>query len=98
MARHACGGGGHGLRVGFIFRSASTSARAAIDFGSRPMGTCGPVLRTRTRPAWDLLRNGADDTTLERAIRAMVMGKPEGHDCGLDDGTVFEGVMTGIGG
>ena len=33
-----------------------------------------------------------------KAIRTMVMGKPEGHDCQTDGGTLFEGVMTAIGG
>ena len=46
----------------------------------------------------DLLRDGASAGDLEQAIRDMVMGKPAGHDCQADGGTVFEGVMTGIGG
>ncbi len=46
----------------------------------------------------DLLRQGASDEQLDRAIRAMVMGKPWGHDCQADGGTLFEGVMTGVGG
>lgn len=46
----------------------------------------------------DLLRQGASDAQLDRAIRAMVMGKPWGHDCQADGGTLFEGVMTGVGG
>jgi cyclic pyranopterin phosphate synthase len=46
----------------------------------------------------DLLRGGATDEALSAAIRGMVLGKPEGHDCGVEGGTPFEGVMTGIGG
>ena len=46
----------------------------------------------------DLLRGGSTDRALEGSIRAMVLGKPEGHNCGTEDGDVFEGVMTGIGG
>lgn len=46
----------------------------------------------------DMLREGASDEALMSAIRAMVMGKPDGHHCEVDGGTVFEGVMTGIGG
>jgi GTP 3',8-cyclase len=46
----------------------------------------------------DLLRQGASDELLDEAIRAMVMGKPWGHDCQADGGTLFEGVMTGVGG
>lgn len=88
-----------GLRVGFIsplsehFCARCNRLRLQADGHLR---TC--LAHEDTPSLRDLVRNGADDTTLERAIRAMVMGKPEGHDCGLDDGTVFEGVMTGIGG
>jgi cyclic pyranopterin phosphate synthase len=46
----------------------------------------------------DLVRRGATDAELDQAIRTMVMGKPEGHDCQTDGGTLFEGVMTAIGG
>ena len=46
----------------------------------------------------DLIRSGASDQHLSNQIRAMVMGKPAGHDCQVDGGTLFEGVMTAIGG
>jgi molybdenum cofactor biosynthesis enzyme MoaA len=46
----------------------------------------------------DLLRAGASDQALADSIREMVMGKPDGHDCTVDGGEVFQGVMTGIGG
>jgi hypothetical protein len=38
------------------------------------------------------------DAELEGSVRSMVLGKPVGHDCQIDGGTVFEGVMTAIGG
>jgi cyclic pyranopterin phosphate synthase len=88
-----------GLRVGFIsplsehFCARCNRLRLQADGHLR---TC--LAHEDTPSLRDLLRSGADDRALERAIRAMVMGKPEGHDCGLEDGTVFEGVMTGIGG
>lgn len=88
-----------GLRVGFIsplsehFCARCNRLRLQADGHLR---TC--LAHEDTPSLRDILRGGADDDGLERAIRAMVMGKPEGHDCGLDDGTVFEGVMTGIGG
>ena len=46
----------------------------------------------------DLIRKGATDARLTGAIEQMVLGKPDGHHCEVDGGTVFEGVMTGIGG
>jgi len=45
-----------------------------------------------------LIREGASDRVLQRAIRLMVLGKPEGHFCEMDGGEVFEGVMTSVGG
>ncbi|MEC7947794.1 MAG: GTP 3',8-cyclase MoaA [Myxococcota bacterium] len=88
-----------GLRVGFIsplsehFCARCNRLRLQADGHLR---TC--LAHEDTPSLRDLLRAGADEDTLEQAIRTMVLGKPEGHDCGLDDGTVFEGVMTGIGG
>jgi molybdenum cofactor biosynthesis enzyme MoaA len=46
----------------------------------------------------DLVRRGLSNAELEDSIRSMVLGKPVGHDCQIDGGTVFEGVMTAIGG
>jgi cyclic pyranopterin phosphate synthase len=88
-----------GMRVGFIsplsehFCASCNRLRLTVDGHLR---TClahedTPSLRT-------LLRDGATPDQLELAIRAMVMGKPAGHDCQIDGGTVFEGVMTAIGG
>ena len=46
----------------------------------------------------DLIRSGSSDDQLSQQIRSMVLGKPVGHDCQIDGGTLFEGVMTAIGG
>jgi cyclic pyranopterin phosphate synthase len=46
----------------------------------------------------EALRAGESDDALEARIRAIVLGKPEGHTAHLPDGRAFEGVMTGIGG
>lgn len=46
----------------------------------------------------DLLRGGATDDDLARAIQAMVLGKREGHSALIEGGTPFEGIMTRVGG
>ena len=46
----------------------------------------------------DLLRTGTSEPELADAIRAMVLGKPIGHACEVEGGTMFEGTMTAIGG
>lgn len=46
----------------------------------------------------DVLRGGADDQALAATIRAIVRGKPAGHEAAVEGGRHFEGVMTGIGG
>jgi hypothetical protein len=45
-----------------------------------------------------MLRGGADDASLARAVREMVLGKREGHGCMEEGGAPFEGVMTRVGG
>ncbi len=88
-----------GLRVGFIsplsehFCARRNRLRLMSDGHLR---TC--LAHEDTPSLRDLLRGGADSGALERAIRAMVLGKPEGHACDVDGGSPFEGVMTGIGG
>jgi GTP 3',8-cyclase len=88
-----------GLVVGFIsplsehFCATCNRLRLMADGHLR---TC--LAHEDTPSLRDLLRAGADDDALARAIRQMVLGKPVGHDCGTDGGTLFEGVMTGIGG
>ena len=46
----------------------------------------------------DLLRGGASDAVLSDTLRAIVLGKPAGHEAEAEGGKFFEGVMTGIGG
>ncbi len=88
-----------GLRLGFIsplserFCSRCNRLRLAADGHLR---TClsddgTPSLR---KP----LREGASDEDIAAAIRAMVLGKREGHEALMEGGTPFEGVMTQIGG
>lgn len=88
-----------GLKVGFIsplsnrFCDSCNRLRLMVDGHLR---TC--LAHEDTPSLRDLIRTGASDDQLERAIRLMVMGKPDGHHCEVDGGTLFEGVMTGIGG
>jgi cyclic pyranopterin phosphate synthase len=51
-----------------------------------------------TPPLTDLLREGASDAAIQDQIRALTLGKREGHGCEVDGGVPFEGVMTRIGG
>jgi len=88
-----------GVKVGFIsplsnrFCGSCNRLRLMVDGHLR---TC--LAHEDTPSLRDLLRRGASDDQLERAIRLMVMGKPDGHHCEVDGGSVFEGIMTGIGG
>jgi cyclic pyranopterin phosphate synthase len=88
-----------GLRVGFIsplsehFCAGCNRLRLMVDGHLR---TC--LAHEDTPSLRDLLRAGASDQALADSIREMVMGKPDGHDCTVDGGEVFQGVMTGIGG
>ncbi|MCB9778271.1 MAG: GTP 3',8-cyclase MoaA [Alphaproteobacteria bacterium] len=89
----------NGLTVGFIspltehFCATCNRLRLMADGHLR---TC--LAHEDTPSLRDLIRGGADDPALADAIRAMVLGKPWGHDCGEHDGALFQGVMTGIGG
>jgi cyclic pyranopterin phosphate synthase len=51
-----------------------------------------------TPPLTTLLREGASDAAIQDQIRALTLGKREGHGCEVDGGVPFEGVMTRIGG
>lgn len=88
-----------GLTVGFIspltehFCATCNRLRLMADGHLR---TC--LAHEDTPSLRDLVRAGADDQQLEDAVRAMVLGKPWGHDCQADGGTLFEGVMTRVGG
>lgn len=89
----------NGLQVGFIsplsehFCATCNRLRLMADGHLR---TC--LAHEDTPSLRDLLRGGATDDELESAIRTMVYGKPSGHDCQIEGGNTFEGVMTGIGG
>ncbi len=89
-----------GLVIGFIspmtehFCHLCNRLRLAADGHLR---TC--LSRDDTPSLRDLLRSGASDEALARAVRAMVWGKVAGHEAHLEDGfRQFEGVMTRIGG
>jgi len=88
-----------GLAVGFIsplsehFCAKCNRLRLTLDGQLR---TC--LAHEDTPSLRDMLRQGASDGELRLAIQTMVLGKPEGHDCNIEGGKVFEGVMTGIGG
>lgn len=90
-----------GRYVGFIspitehFCEACNRLRLQADGHLR---TC--LSRDRTPSLRDLLRGGATDEQLDRAIRQMVWGKVAGHEAHLDgtDFRAFEGVMTRVGG
>ncbi len=87
------------LRVGFIapltehFCASCNRLRLLADGHLR---TC--LAHEDTPSLRDLVRGGATDDELERTIRAIVRGKPAGHEAETDGGRFFEGVMTGIGG
>lgn len=89
----------NGLQVGFIaplsehFCATCNRLRLMADGHLR---TC--LAHEDTPSLRDLMRGGQSDDELESAIRVMVYGKPSGHDCQVQGGTLFEGVMTGIGG
>ena len=88
-----------GMKVDFIsplsehFCASCNRLRLMVDGHLR---TC--LAHEDTPSLRDLIRAGRNDEELDAAIRAMVLGKPTGHDCGVDGGTLFEGVMTSIGG
>ena len=89
----------NGLHVGFISPLSEhfcyTCNRLRL-MANGHLRTC--LAHEKTPSLRDLIRSGISDDDLEIAIRAMVLGKPWGHDCAIDGGTVFEGTMTAIGG
>lgn len=89
----------NGLRVGFISPLTEHFCAGCNRLRLMANGHLRTCLAHEDTPSLrDLLRQGTSDEQLDRAIRAMVMGKPWGHDCQADGGTLFEGVMTGVGG
>jgi cyclic pyranopterin phosphate synthase len=99
-ARHwRVGEGRDAVRVGFIapltehFCATCNRLRLLADGHLR---TC--LAHEDTPSLRDLLRAGASEETLAATVRAIVRGKPAGHEAALAAGRPFEGVMTGIGG
>jgi hypothetical protein len=45
-----------------------------------------------------LIRNNATDDEIAHQIYTQVFGKKEGHNCEVESGTPFQGIMTQIGG
>jgi cyclic pyranopterin phosphate synthase len=88
-----------GLKIGFIsplsehFCATCNRLRLVADGHLR---TC--LAHEDTPSLRDLVRDEKSDSDIRDAIRTMVLGKPSGHDCQVDGGTLFEGVMTSIGG
>ncbi len=88
-----------GLLVGFIAPLSEHFCATCNRLRLMATGHLRTCLAHEDTPSLrDLLRAGISDEALERQLRLMVYGKPSGHDCQVEGGTVFQGVMTGIGG
>lgn len=89
----------NGLLVGFIAPLSEHFCATCNRLRLMATGHLRTCLAHEDTPSLrDLLRSGLSDEALEREVRQMVYGKPSGHNCEVEGGTVFEGVMTGIGG
>ena len=87
------------VRVGFI----SPLSNRFCSSCNRLRLSCKGELRTclahEDAPSLGtLLRTSATDIQLARQIQQQVTGKKEGHFCEVESGTLFQGVMTQIGG
>jgi cyclic pyranopterin phosphate synthase len=88
-----------GLEVGFISPLSEHFCATCNRLRLMANGHLRTCLAHEDTPSLrDLLRAGVSDQALATQIRQMVLGKPVGHDCQIDGGTLFEGVMTAIGG
>ena len=88
-----------GLTVGFISPLSEHFCATCNRLRLMANGHLRTCLAHEDTPSLrDLIRAGTSDPQLTAHIRDMVMGKPIGHDCQIDGGTLFEGVMTAIGG
>jgi len=88
-----------GLTVGFISPLSEHFCATCNRLRLMANGHLRTCLAHEDTPSLrDLVRNGETDDGLRNAVRNMVLGKPSGHDCQVDGGTLFEGVMTSIGG
>ena len=89
----------NGLRVGFISPLSEHFCATCNRLRLMANGHLRTCLAHEDTPSLrDLIRSGSSDDQLSQQIRSMVLGKPVGHDCQIDGGTLFEGVMTAIGG
>ena len=88
-----------GVRVGFIAPLSEHFCETCNRLRLEADGVLRPCLARRGGASLrDLLRGGASRRAMERAIIQLVDSKPAGHACGLDGGTIFEGVMAQVGG
>ena len=88
-----------GLKVGFISPLSEHFCATCNRLRLMANGHLRTCLAHEDTPSLrDLMRAGTNDHHLAEAVRAMVLGKPVGHDCQVEGGTLFEGVMTAIGG
>lgn len=88
-----------GLTVGFISPLSEHFCASCNRLRLMANGHLRTCLAHEDTPSLrDLLRSGATATELSKAIQSMVLGKPIGHGCEVDGGTLFEGTMTAIGG
>lgn len=89
----------NGLRIGFISPLSEKFCSSCNRLRLMANGHLRTCLSDDGTPSLlAQLRGGADDEALAASIRAMVMGKREGHGCTEEGGAVFEGVMTRVGG
>jgi len=88
-----------GLTVGFISPLSEHFCASCNRLRLMANGHLRTCLAHEDTPSLrDLIRAGASTLEIAEAIRLMVLGKPMGHACEVDGGTVFEGTMTAIGG
>lgn len=88
-----------GLKVGFISPLSEHFCATCNRLRLMANGHLRTCLAHEDTPSLrDLIRTEQSDTDIRIAVRDMVLGKPSGHDCQVDGGTLFEGVMTSIGG
>jgi cyclic pyranopterin phosphate synthase len=88
-----------GLRVGFISPLSERFCGSCNRLRLMANGHLRTCLSDDGTPSLrDLIRGGSSDQELTSTIKTMVSGKRESHGCTMDGGTLFEGVMTRIGG
>lgn len=89
----------YGLNVGFISPLSEHFCASCNRLRLMANGHLRTCLAHEDTPSLrDLIRRGSSDQQIGDAVQAMVLGKPLGHACEVDGGTLFEGTMTAIGG